>query len=134
VKHVCCNELSNDLLMKLLEINSAIVYHGTARPGAKFSTEHSRVGIYFSTRYADAKDYAENDVEFYDDNAEPKVIHAKLHLKNPKDLKGSIESQELTKAQVKEWEDQGYDGLHSGTEWVAFYPSQIEIIKVENLK
>jgi hypothetical protein len=119
--------------MKLLEIKSPVVYHGTARKGTEFKKlgEHHRAGIYFSTRYSDAKYYAEADAESLHD-AEPKVIHARLRIKNPKEITG-IDSQELTVELIRNLQKEGYDGIRSGVEWVAFDPDQIEVLKVELL-
>lgn len=109
----------------------AELFHGTARPGASFKAEHTRAGIYFSSKLKDAEEYARSDAEFYDP-AEPKVIVAELSLKNPKRVHG-IESQELSREQIQKFKDEGYDGLVSGVEYVVFDPAQVKVLRVQEV-
>lgn len=109
-----------------------VVYHGTARSDPAFRPDRGGGigGIYFAPSAAEASEHARMDSEV--DGGAPLVIPAYLSIKSPKVFVDSIDSQEFTVAQMREWEQQGFDGVIGKTssgqivEIAAFRPEQIK--------
>jgi len=109
-----------------------MAFHGTAIPKTSFRREGGAagVGIYFTSSYDIALDYAERDAEV--DGEEPIVIKAMLSLHNPLRFENENPYQSMTAKQRDKLEIQGYDGIvvtfPDGIEYIVFNSEQVKII------
>jgi hypothetical protein len=124
-----------------------VLYHGTNHQFSRFDTAYlgsgcdnptTRFGFFFSESRADALFWAQRASDRRRAPCTPRVVEARLNLRNPLELDYGQFHYYLQTARpstitrhLEKWKREGYDGMtvvREGVRWyVAFDPSQIEI-------
>lgn len=123
-----------------------VVYHGTNADFSEFVATppvnddgYLGAGFYFETEPSRASDYAlmasdaSNPGQPEEEAHGANVIPVYLNIRNPYlPTEGDRCTYGMSRAEVLAWTEdkirQGFDGVHVGTEWVAFSPEQIKSV------